>query len=205
MDFDKNKYKIWKLPHPMLIHWILNPGLAFNELVLGQRIPKITLIDKTSDAPLMERQYVPCPHCNTIHNGSLWAKQGAFKNWFGLLCPNCEKIIPCIWNLTSLILLTITFPLWGWFRRPLESKWRRFKKHQYIKNKDLEPITAKNTSWLKMGLLYGTLMFCFMSLPKIISGDVTSKYIITQIIIWLVAGLAFGGAMKLFLGRRKNV
>jgi len=205
MDFDKNKYKVWKLPHPMLIHWILNPGLAFNELILGQRIPKVTLIDKTSDAPLMERQYVPCPHCNTIHNGSLWAKQNAFKNWFGLLCPKCEKIIPCIWNLTSLILLTITFPIWGWFRRPLESRWYRFKKNQYIKNKDVAPITAKNTSWLKMGLLYGTLMFCFMSLPKIISGDVTSKYIITQILIWIVAGLAFGGVMKLFLGRRKNV
>ena len=205
MDFDKNKYKIWKLPHPMLIHWILNPGLAFNELILGQRIPKITLIDKTSDAPLMERQYVPCPHCNTIHNGSLWAKQGGFKNWFGLFCPNCENIIPCIWNLTSLVLLAVTFPLWGWFRRPLESKWRKFKKNQFIKNKDLEPITAKNTSWLTMGIIYGTLMFCFMSLPKIISGDVTSKYIITQILIWLVAGLAFGGAMKWFLDRRKNV
>ena len=72
MDFDKNKYKVWKLPHPMLIHWILNPGLAFNELILGQRIPKITLIDKTSDAPLMERQYVPCPHSTqfiTVHCG----------------------------------------------------------------------------------------------------------------------------------------
>lgn len=205
MDFDKNKYKVWKLPHPMLIHWVLNPGLAFNEVILGQRIPKVTLIDKTSDAPLMERQYVPCPHCNTIHNGSLWTKQNAFKNWFGLLCPKCEKIIPCIWSLSSLILLTITFPIWGWFRRPLESRWHRFKKNQYIKNKDVAPIIAKNTSWLKMGLLYGTLMFCFMSLPKIISSDVSLEYIITQILIWIVAGLAFGGVMKLFLGRRKNV
>ncbi len=50
MEFDKEKYKVWKLPHPMLLHWIINPGLAFNELILGQRIPKITLIDKTSDA-----------------------------------------------------------------------------------------------------------------------------------------------------------
>ena len=204
MDFDKNKYKVWKLPHPLLIHWILNPGLVFNELILGQRVPKITLIDKTSDAPLMERQYIPCPHCNTIHSGLLWAKQGAFKNWFGLFCPNCEKVIPCIWNLTSLVLLTVTFPIWGWFRHPLESKWRKFKKAEYIKNKDLEPITAKNTSWLKAGITFGTLMFCFNSLPKIISGDVTSKYLITQVLIWLVAGLVFGGIMKLLLGRRKK-
>lgn len=205
MDFDKDKYKEWKLPNLLLIHWVLNPGLAFNELILGQRMPKITLIDKTSDAPLMERQYVPCPHCKTIHNSSLWAKQGAFKNWFGLFCPKCENIIPCIWNLTSLVLLALTFPIWAWFRRPLESRWRNFKKNQFIKNKDLKPVKAKNTSWLKMGLIYGTIMFCIMSLPRIVSGDVRLKYIITQILIWLVAGLVFGGAMKFCLGRRKNV
>lgn len=85
MDFDKQKYKVWKLPHPMLVHWVVNPGLAFNELFLGQRMPKITLIDKTSDAPLMERQYIPCPHCNTIHNGLLWAKRGPYKNWIGIV------------------------------------------------------------------------------------------------------------------------
>ncbi len=206
MDFDKNKYKIWKLPNLMLIHWVLNPGLAFNELILGQRIPKITLIDKTSNAPLMERQYVPCPHCNTIHNSSLWTKQGAFRNWFDLLCPTCEKIIPCIWNLTSLALLAITFPIWGWFRQPLESTWRNFERNEYIKNKVFEPITAaKNTSWLKMGLIYGSLMFCFTSLPQIIGGEATSRYVITQVLIYLLVGLAFGGAMKLFLGRKKNI
>ncbi|WP_244213081.1 hypothetical protein [Idiomarina ramblicola] len=58
MEFDKDKYKVWRLPHPMLIHWVVNPGVAFNELALGQRIPKITLIDKASDAPLMERQSI---------------------------------------------------------------------------------------------------------------------------------------------------
>lgn len=93
----------------------------------------------------------------------------------------------------------------GWLRRPLESKWRNFKKKQYIKNKDVEPITAKNTSWLKLGLIFGSLMFCFMSLPQIISGGVTIKNIVFQVIIWLVAGLAFGATMKLLLGRRKNV
>lgn len=205
MDYDKTKYKVWELPHPLLLHWILNPGLAFNELVLGQRIPKITLIDQTSDAPLMERQYVPCPHCGTIHNGSRWAKQGAFKNWFGLLCPQCEKIIPCLWNLTSLLLLAATFPIWGWFRRPMEAKWLRFKKTQYANYKDEEPLMAKNTSWLKMALVYGAFMFCFMALPRIVGGDVTSKYIVTQVLIWLFAGLVFGGIMKLFFGRRRNV
>ena len=204
MDFDTEKYKVWKLPQLMLLHWVLNPGLAFNELILGQRIPKITLIDKTNDAPLIERQYVPCPHCNTIHNGSLWAKQGAFKNWFGLFCPTCEKTIPCLWNLTSIILLALTFPLWGLFRRPLEKKWQAFKKNQLIKNKNAKPVTAQSTSWLNMGLIYGALMFCFMSLPNIMRGDATAKDIVLDITIWLIAGLAFGGVMKLILRRRKS-
>lgn len=54
MQYDKNKFKIWALPHPIVLHWILNPGLAFNELVLGQRLPKVILIDKESKKPLME-------------------------------------------------------------------------------------------------------------------------------------------------------
>ncbi|MFT2112459.1 hypothetical protein [Marinomonas sp. 2405UD68-3] len=206
MDFDKNKYKVWKLPNWMLLHWVLNPGLAFNELVLGQRIPKVTLIDKQSDAPLMERQYIPCPHCKTIHNGLLWSKKNALGNWFGYLCPNCHEIIPCLWNVTSLVLLTLTFPIWGWFKKPLKNRWltKKIKLQQETNNSEELP-KAENTSWLKMGLTYGIIMFCVMSLPKIISEDVSYTYIVTQFSIWLAAGLAFGGIMKLFLGRSKNV
>lgn len=203
MEFDKEKYKIWKLPHPMLIHWVVNPGLAFNELILGQRIPKITLIDKTSDAPLMERQYIPCPHCNTIHNGLLWAKRGAYKNWFGFMCPSCENVIPCLWNFTSLVLLAITFPIWGWFRKPLKTKWLKFKKAELLNSPETELPTAKQTPWLKMGLIYGALMFCFTAVPKIVSGELTLTGIAVQVGIWLLAGLAFGGVMKLVLGRSK--
>jgi len=56
-----------------------------------------------------------------------------------------------------------------------------------------------------MALVYGAFMFCFMALPRIVGGDVTSKYIVTQVFIWLFAGLVFGGIMKLFFGRRRNV
>ena len=59
---EKNeKYKVWKLPHPILLVWVLNPIFAFNELILGQRIPKINLIDKTSNAPFNDRIHVECP------------------------------------------------------------------------------------------------------------------------------------------------
>lgn len=66
MAYDENKYSVQKLPNPLLLHWILNPGLAINEVILGQRIPQVTLIDKTSNASLIERTYVPCPSCGAI-------------------------------------------------------------------------------------------------------------------------------------------
>ena len=50
----------------------IEPGLAINELILGQRHQKVMLVDKTSDAPLMERQYVPCPECNALTDARVW-------------------------------------------------------------------------------------------------------------------------------------
>ena len=52
-----------------MLHWIINPGLAFNELILGQRMPKIILIEKQSNKTLAEKNFVPCPHCGTVHSG----------------------------------------------------------------------------------------------------------------------------------------
>jgi hypothetical protein len=46
MKIDETKYKIWTWKNPLMLHWIINPGLAINELILGQRIPKITLVEK---------------------------------------------------------------------------------------------------------------------------------------------------------------
>ncbi|MGK0413746.1 MAG: hypothetical protein ACJA1B_001954, partial [Polaribacter sp.] len=111
MEFDKEKFKVYSWKNWMMLHWILNPGLAINELILGQRIPKISLEDKISDKPRMERSFIPCPHCKTLHDGITWSTQNrtAFKNWFGLYCTNCEKIIPCLMNAFSFILLAITF------------------------------------------------------------------------------------------------
>lgn len=206
MDIDHNKYKVWKLPNLLLVHWILNPGLAFNELVLGQRMPKVTLIDKTSDAPLMENQYIPCPHCGTIHNGLIWSKKNAFGNWFGIMCPTCHKTIPCLWNITSLIVLAITFPIWGWFKTPLEQRWIARKKQQLSDMEQAkEPLPdAKSTSWLGMGFFYGFFMFCVMALPDILAEDVTNGFIAKQVVIWSIAGLLFGGVMKLALGRKNQ-
>jgi hypothetical protein len=80
----------------VVLHWIINPGLAFNELVLGQTIPKVMLIEKEGERPLFQRSLIPCPHCNTLHSGLKWTAKNktAFKNWFGIYCDHCSGIIP---------------------------------------------------------------------------------------------------------------
>ena len=94
MEYDKNRFKIWALPHPLVLFCVLNPAIMFKELILGQRLPKVTLIDEKSDRPFFERCYIPCPHCETLNDSRLWAKWNGFGNWFGLVCPSCHQIIP---------------------------------------------------------------------------------------------------------------
>ena len=202
MDFDKDKYKVWQLPHPMLLHWILNPGLAFNELILGQRLPKVMLIDKTSDAPLMERQYVPCPECNALNDARVWGGNSSFGHWFGYLCPECNGRIPCLWNLTSLVLLALTFPLWIWFKAGAEKKLQE-KEKQRLAQIDINnlPEASKN-SWLKMGIGFGTLMFLFKLFQDSIEKDLTLEMVWMNGAMSLFAGLMFGLFMKIFLTRK---
>ena len=128
MQYDKNRFKIWALPHPLILHCILNPGLIVNELILGQRLPKVTLIDKESDKPFFERCYIPCPHCETLNDHRLWGKRNTFGHWFGLVCPSCHEIIPCLWNIFSLAVLAVTFPLWYFPARFFRPRWLEIDK-----------------------------------------------------------------------------
>lgn len=203
MEFDKEKYKVWKLPNPLLLHWIINPGLAFNELVLGQRIPKVTLIDKTSDAPVMERQFIPCPACDALNDARLWSKGNTFGHWFGLICPKCYEKIPCLWNITSLILLAITFPIWIWLKIWGEKKWLEREKRRLSEVSIGGLPEASKINWLKMGAIYGALMFCFMVLPRVFQNQLSPGDIVIHALIWLGAGLVFGISMKFFLSRKK--
>lgn len=205
MLFDQDKYKVWQLPHPLLLHWIINPGIAINELVLGQRLPKVMLIDKTSDAPLMERQFVPCPECHALNDARLWSKQNAFGHWFGYVCPECGGKIPCLWNITSLIVLAVTFPIWIWLKMLGEKKWLEKEKTRFTPMVKQGLPEARHVSWLKMGLNYGLFMFAVMVLPKIFQGQLSAKVIATQAAVWLVAGVTFGFVMKLILGRKAKV
>jgi len=207
MEYDKTKYKIWNWKSPVILHWIINPGLVINELILGQTIPKIMLMEKDGDKPFYQRSLVPCPHCGTLHNGLKWSAQNktAFKNWYGFYCDNCEKIIPPQRNLTSLLILIITFPIWGWYRNSLKENWLKKQPERY-RNINLEFTEKKNTTknWLKSGLFFGLFMFIAMTFifPLIEQEPITKKHILISIPIWLIAGLGWGYTMKIWMNRK---
>jgi hypothetical protein len=166
MNYDNKEYKIWDWKSPVIMHWIVNPGLVINELILGQTIPKVMLIERSGNKPFYQRTLIPCPHCGTLHNGLKWSAKNktAFKNWFGYYCDNCKEIILIQRNLMSLILLTITFPIWGWFRASMKQRWLAKQPARY-QNINLEICKAKisNKSWVKYGLFYAVFMCLLMS------------------------------------------
>lgn len=204
MNYDTEKYKIWKLPNPLLLHWVLNPGLAFNEIILGQRIPAVTLIDKTSSAPLMERQYIPCPACGEIHNAKLWAEGNAFGHWLGFICPSCKSKIPCLWNLTSLALLVVLSPLWFPLKLMFEKKYIEFEVSRSAKQR----LNIQNPSgkliWLKVGLFFGLFIFVFFLYRSHAYSGIPLEKMVKVGAVCLLGGAFFSGFMWFFLGRRKS-
>lgn len=207
MSFDREKYKVYTWKHGLMLHWVLNPGLAINELILGQRVPKVSLLDKTSNKPKMERSYVPCPHCDTLHDGRVWSLQNktAFKNWFGLYCPSCGEIIPCLMNVFSFLILAITFPIWGWFKEDLKRKWLEKQPKRY-ENVDVTKVVNpfKGRGWIRTGLVWGLMMFVMMTFifPLIDGREITMVDILIGVPVWAIGGLLFGYSMKYFSNKK---
>lgn len=181
----------------MMLHWIINPGLFINELIFGQRVPKIMLLERDSKKTYVGRNFIPCPHCHTIHPELKWSAQNgtAFNNWFGLYCDNCGKIIPCLWNLTSLVILAVTFPVWYWLKDRWKEKWLKTQKEKFSKPLDL---TIPNVKWWAIGLHFALGYFIIDRLFTylILQEDFIWKKLIGHIIGSLILGLIFGYIFK---------
>lgn len=212
-EFDRNKYTVWALPNVMMWHWVLNPGLAVNELLLGMRIPKVMLIDRTSDQPLALRTYIPCPHCGTLHPGLLWGKGNGFGHWFGYLCPTCDQIIPCLQNWTSLAILTITYPLWFLPARLLKPRWLAWEKirvQRKLGRLEDRVTSVKKINWIFRGMfVWGGLMWLAMSVVPFLYHHWRDKIsvidfrpVIYGLPLWLVGGLLWGLFMQFFMNKK---
>jgi len=207
-EYDRAKYQVWALPHPFILHWVINPGLAFNELVLGQRIPKISVIDKTSEKPLIERTYVPCPHCKTMHDGRIWGKGNALGHWFGLVCPTCSKIIPCLWNVFSMLVLAVTSPLWFLPVKYIRPKWIEYEKLRLCRRQEIPLVEGKAVNWLLRGtFMFGGIMWIAMSVaPQAIrrfrGDEINWSAIGIQLPIWLLAGFIWGVVMHFWMNKK---
>ena len=197
-------FKRWQLPHPLILHWILNPGTAFNETVLGQRLPKTQLICQECDGPLWDRAYIPCPSCGEMHLGRLASGKRGFGNWRGIACPSCRQPIPCLWNVFSLLVLLLTFPLWAlpyflYFRkRPLPPLFI------LEDGKPPAPKALTKSTWVFMGAAWGGLMWIFMSVVPVLSGGGQASGWSSALIglpICMLGGIAFGFLMWFLLGR----
>ncbi|WP_439635012.1 hypothetical protein [Oceanicaulis sp.] len=206
MDYDRDRYDAWTWKHPLILHWVLNPGLAINELVLGQRIPRLTLIDTQSEAPLVDRQYIPCPHCQAL-NPAVVYKNARFGNYAGLVCPECGEEIPTVKNALTWLLLMISWPLWAPFKRRVApamlAKQRAKMLHQTPD--DARAPSQSKVSGLKLGAFFGLFMGLFFFATAMLGGGGFGAALTSSAIGGALGGVFFGVTMKLFLtvaGRR---
>ena len=114
---EKSNFRVRNSRHPVNLHWLLNPILGLNELILGQRVPaEMYICVNCGDWKTPKFHFLHCPSCSRLHSVLIWSGGNAFRNWFGLVCPDCECGIPCIINLmtffTSVILSPILLPLY---------------------------------------------------------------------------------------------
>lgn len=207
MEIDKINYKVYTWKNWMYLHYIINPGIAFNELVLGMRIAKIGLVEKNTNKPFIERNFVPCPHCNTLHDYKTWSGKRALKNWFGLYCHKCKQIIPCITNATTFIILAITSPFWYPFKNRLKKNWllKQEKRFENIQDEELPFEIQKKHNWIVSGLIFGVFMyvFNFLLMNTFTTEEIFSSRSLISLTIWLITGLVFGRFMKWYLSSKK--
>lgn len=205
-----DKFTVYTWKYWLKLHWILNPGLVINELFLGQRIPKVTLQDKTASRCITNQNlYVPCPHCKTVHDSRIWSMEHgtAFKNWFGLYCPQCHNTIPCIMNVFSFLILVVSSPLWWWFRQSLKQIWKekQSQRFSHIKEKNLDCPTNPN-GWVKFGIRWGICMFVIITfvLPLTQNREIEISEVLRLLTYWLSMGFGVGLFIKHLMNQNQE-
>lgn len=179
---------------------VINPVSLVLELGLGMRIAKLGLLCLNCDLPRIERVYVPCPTCSTVHDSRLWSGRFAFGNWRSLVCPTCLAFIPCLWSYASLIVLTLTAPIW-W--PPYHFYFRHRSRRPHVRQAEDFP-TSRRVSALWMGFRYGLFMWlCFAAIVFFLNGRrVPWEKLAEMGVVCALGGLIFGTILKAVLSER---
>ena len=197
--------------HPLLWFWIACPVFAFNELLLGQRMPRRMLLCRACELQMTRRSYVPCPHCGALHPGLLWSRWNSVWNWFGYGCPACARAIPCLWNVGSLVVLAITWPLWVWPVRRLRERAvaRQVARAREVLRRGVPMPPSGFWPWVYVGVVgFGGATFAIHALVVLLLSPAASRaylgpqYWFGSLAIHAAAGALWGALMGWVIGLR---
>lgn len=192
-------------------HFAHSPGLAINELIFGQRLPKVYLVCKSCPSSYNDRSYVHCPHCDVFHSGNIF---DTFGNWHGLVCPDCGGTIPAIENTTATALRKATSPLSKLIQQSANNSYvERKRLSQSSRRQQLAP-SSENTqkpNYALAGFLFGSCMFLVSMI--FVGGAAVMLQFEMETILWgtalvlalnIAGGAYFGFAMHSRLEKKGN-
>jgi uncharacterized protein (TIGR02996 family) len=107
----------WDVKNPMILHWVINPGLAVNELLLGMRVPKVMLFCQACHLATIR-----CPVCRRHHSSEIVKP---FGNWAGIRCPDCLSPIPTLRNALAGLVVgagKLAVGRWPWKKKPARAQ-----------------------------------------------------------------------------------
>lgn len=200
-QFDKDVFKVWNWKHPVMLHWVINPGVAVTEF-MGVVIPRVMLIKRDKSKSLVERTFIPCPHCDTIHSSLKWSKQNNThnKNWYGYHCDHCLETIPPLRNWLSGLVFRVIKP----FNQINRQRWKKAQPDRFLNLKmtfEEEKVTIKKG--FLISLIFGGFMFAFMtSFNWLLGVTIDSKFLLVNLIVWTIAGLLFGFILRAFANKQ---
>lgn len=192
MQYNQDKFQLLQLASPQLLFWAINPVMAINELILGQRLPQVILIEKHSTQPMLERQFIPCPHCKALNPARLWSSGNAFAHWFGYVCPECSGTIPCLWNVTSLLLLALTAPIWLLLKKPLQQRCKIKSLKRVIAMKQKTAKVTHQQPCIKTAQATAVILFLFMSFIQSRAATLSVEQMSISLMTSCLVGIVFG-------------